>query len=119
MDEAENEIDVFLDLGGDPIAEASAFEKKKAERRLEKHERRTYPIMTKYEVAKLLGFRARQLDDNDTPRIPIDQLKSTASDKIAMQELQAKKIPLKVVRRHVIDNTYEVWEVSELTLPKF
>lgn len=76
------------------------------------NERKTKPILTKFEIARLLSHRTAQLENGQLSVIPEDRLKSIYSSDIAKQELYEKVIPLKVVR-HLPDNTYEVWSINE------
>jgi len=81
-------------------------------RKVPPNERTTPPVLDKYTVAKLIGFRARQLEAGAQPVIPRSELKSTRPEKIAEQELERRVIPLKVIR-NLPDNTYEEWNIKD------
>lgn len=87
-------------------------------------QRRTIPRLSKFEVSRLIGIRAKQLDNYNpnAPTIPgelriagpmVDIGDEIDSVKIATMELKAKKFPLKV-RRYLPDGSCEDWTVEEL-----
>lgn len=63
---------------------------------------KTLPIMTKYEKARILGQRAKQIDDNATVFVKTED-NIIDSYKIAEMELTAKKIPF------IIKKTFTWW----------
>lgn len=74
----------------------------------------TLPIMTRYEKAKILGLRARQLNSGadafiEVPPNVIDGIT------IANMELQQKKIPF-IVRRPLPNGHSEYWKVKDLEI---
>lgn len=73
----------------------------------------TTPIMTKYEIARLIGARARMLERNAPPLTDVgDEIDHVT---IAAMELRAHVLPLKV-DRFLPDGSCEVWKASELTI---
>lgn len=71
----------------------------------------TRPFLTKYEKARMLGTRALQLSMNaDTL---IDTKGEDDCFKIAMMELEERKIPL-IIRRHLPCNNFEDFTIDEL-----
>jgi len=78
---------------------------------VEKKNRITSNIMTKYERARILGTRALQLSRNAPTNIDTTGL--TDPLKIAEQELILKKCPL-ILRRNFPNGAFEDWKVSEL-----
>jgi len=67
--------------------------------------------LTKYEKVRIIGERTNQLSRGAKPMIiNIDNL---TSQQIAEEELKNKLIPFKI-KRHLPDNTYEIWKLSEL-----
>ena len=73
----------------------------------------TTPIMTKYEIARLIGARARMLERNAPPLIDVgDEINPLA---IAAMELRAHVCPLEV-DRSLPDGSCEIWKASELTI---
>ena len=88
------------------------------ERKRESYERITSPVLGKYTAAKLIGYRARQLEKGAQSVIPRNQLTSTEPQKIARQELNQRVIPLKVIR-HLPDNTFEEWKITDFRFNHF
>lgn len=79
----------------------------------ESKEKLTVPILRKFEKAKLLSVRARQIDNGAKTQIPIRQLRKTDSLSIAKQELEMKIIPNRVVRKNNQLGTYEIWKITD------
>jgi len=77
-----------------------------------KDQRITLPILTKYERAKLVGARAKLIDEGSTLLIAKPE-GITNPIKLAQLELRAKKSPFLVYRMHA-DGSIEEWRVSEM-----
>ena len=75
---------------------------------------RTIPIMTKYEKTRILGQRAKQINEGAPTFIKID---STVIDGylIAMKELEQKKTPF-IIRRPLPNGGSEYWRVQDLEI---
>lgn len=73
-------------------------------------ERRTLPLLTKYEKARIIGIRATQLSNGSMPRVNID---SDNVLEIAEAEFRAMDIPF-MVRRYLPDGSYEDWRLKEM-----
>jgi DNA-directed RNA polymerases I, II, and III subunit RPABC2 len=76
---------------------------------------KTIPIMTKYEKARILGIRAKQINNGSKsflPNLPIDIIDGYV---IANMELQQKLIPF-IIRRPMPNGISEYWKVSDLQL---
>jgi DNA-directed RNA polymerase I, II, and III subunit RPABC2 len=73
---------------------------------------KTLPFVTKYEKARILGERAKQLDAGGKPFIA---LKDNMIDSylIALKEYEAKKIPF-IVRRPLPSGACEYWRLRDL-----
>jgi DNA-directed RNA polymerase I, II, and III subunit RPABC2 len=73
---------------------------------------KTYPILTKYEKAKIIGLRVTQLNKGASPYIKLERniLDNTL---IAEKELREKKIPF-IIMRPIPDGTAEYWNVADL-----
>lgn len=73
---------------------------------------KTTPILTKYERTKVLGQRAKQIDEGASPMIDVE---SNIIDGyiIALEELNQKKLPF-IIRRPVPNGGVEYWPVREL-----
>jgi DNA-directed RNA polymerase subunit K/omega len=75
---------------------------------------KTIPIMTKYERTRILGQRAKQINEGAQPFIKID---STVIDGylIAMKELEQKKTPF-IIRRPLPNGGSEYWRIQDLEI---
>jgi DNA-directed RNA polymerase subunit K/omega len=75
---------------------------------------RTVPFMTKYEKTRILGQRAKQINEGAPPLIKID---STVIDGylIAVKELEQKKTPF-IIRRPLPNGGSEYWRVQDLEI---
>ena len=75
---------------------------------------RTIPFMNKYEKTRILGQRAKQLNEGAPPLIKID---STVIDGylIAVKELEQKKTPF-IIRRPLPNGGSEYWRVQDLEI---
>ena len=73
---------------------------------------KTTPILTKYERTKVLGQRAKQIDEGASPMIDFG---SNIIDGyiIALEELKQKKLPF-IIRRPIPNGGVEYWPVKEL-----
>ena len=74
----------------------------------------TLPILTRYEKAKVIGIRAKQINNGaqvfiDVPHNMIEGLT------IAEKELEANKIPF-IIRRPMPNGGSEYWKVSDLEM---
>lgn len=75
---------------------------------------RTVPILTKYEKARILGERAKQINSGAKPFVPVDE---TVIDGylIALKELEEKKIPF-IIRRPLPGGACEYWKLKDLEI---
>lgn len=73
---------------------------------------KTVPILSKFEKTKILGLRAKQINNGAKPMIT---LKHPVIDGylIALKELEEKKIPV-IIRRPLPNNTSEYWHLKDL-----
>ena len=73
----------------------------------------TIPILSRYEFAKIIGIRTKQLNHGSTPFI--DNLDPNIIDgyTIAMKEFKLKKIPF-IIKRPLPNGVYEYWNVKDL-----
>jgi len=73
---------------------------------------RTIPIMTKYEKARILGQRDKQI--NNGANIFVQPKQETFDGYlIALQELEEKKVPF-IIRRPLPNGHSEYWKVADL-----
>jgi DNA-directed RNA polymerase I, II, and III subunit RPABC2 len=73
--------------------------------------------LTKYERARVLGQRAKQIEYGDTPLVPVD-IALIESHIIAEMELEARKIPF-IIKRPIPGGGFEYWRLSDLELIAF
>lgn len=70
-------------------------------------------ILTKYEMVRLIGTRAKQISDGSKVFVKYDGVKSAIE--LAELELKYKMLPLKI-KRPLPNGKYEIWKVSELDI---
>ena len=80
---------------------------------IENKERQTIPFLTKYEKARVLGIRARQLSSGATPLVEVGNLE--LPKEIANKELIERKLTF-IIRRPLPNGKYEDWRLDELRL---
>lgn len=79
-------------------------------------DRKSAPVLTKYERAALIGNRAAQINNGVKPLVSFDPTKEKWNPIIiAERELRAKKLPM-LIERKMPNNVIEVWGCEELTL---
>ena len=69
----------------------------------------THPVMSKFEYARILGVRAKQINDGSAPMIETDLVDGA---QIALEELRQKKMPI-IIRRPV-NGGHEYWRPEDL-----
>ena len=75
---------------------------------------RTVPFLTKYEKARIIGERTKQLNDGAHPLIalsPGDNMIDGYS--IALKEFEARAIPF-IIKRPLPNGQFEFWKLSDL-----
>ena len=77
---------------------------------IQKKPKKTIPLLTKFERARILGVRLQQLAYGAKPRVDTTNLKSI--NEIVHQELIQRKIPF-IIRRTLPNSTYEDWKLEE------
>jgi|Laugrefbdmm110sn_1035136.scaffolds.fasta_scaffold17904_1 DNA-directed RNA polymerase subunit K/omega len=75
---------------------------------------RTLPMMTKYEKTRILGQRAKQINDGATPFVKVPE-NVIDGYLIAIKELEEKKIPF-IIRRPLPNLGSEYWMVEDLEI---
>lgn len=73
---------------------------------------KTYPFLTKYESARIVGFRANQLSQGAQPFVTVPEHVTDVRE-IARMELAAKRLPY-IIKRPLPDGTYEYWRLQDL-----
>ncbi len=75
---------------------------------------KTNPIMTKYEVARILGARSKQI--NSGANIFVKTIENVIDGYyIALQELREKKVPF-IIRRPIPGGKCEYWNITDLEI---
>jgi len=75
---------------------------------------KTVPIMSKYEIARILGVRTKQINSGASIYVKTNE-NIIDGYYIALQELKEKKIPF-IIRRPIPGGKSEYWNVSDLEL---
>ena len=75
---------------------------------------KTIPWLTKYERARVLGLRAKQLNHGADAFIEVPAGMINGS-KIALEELNQKKVPF-IIRRPIPNGGTEYWKLGDLEL---
>ncbi len=73
---------------------------------------KTYPLLTRYEITKILSFRSSQISNGAKPYILVPE-GVTETYQIAKLELQAKRLPY-ILKRPLPNGSYEYWKLSDL-----
>jgi DNA-directed RNA polymerases I, II, and III subunit RPABC2 len=81
--------------------------------KLKSKDRITKPFLTKYERARIIGYRAEQIASGTVPCVDISNL--TNAVEIANKELTERKLPL-VIKRTLPNNDSEYWKLEELDI---
>jgi DNA-directed RNA polymerase I, II, and III subunit RPABC2 len=80
---------------------------------IEKTPKKTIPILTKFERARIQGVRLQQLANGAKPRINTSGLKSIKE--IVEQELIQRKIPF-IIKRSLPNGSAEYWKIEEFEM---
>ena len=75
---------------------------------------KTYPVLSKYEKAKIIGIRVNQLNYGAEPFVTVKQLNL---DKVIIveEELKQKKLPF-IIKRPMPNGKFEYWNVKDLEM---
>lgn len=73
---------------------------------------KTMPILSKYEMAKLIGIRSQHLDEGAIPYVDVAELNSMD---IAELELRQKLLPY-MIRRPIPGGRFEYWSLIDLEI---
>jgi DNA-directed RNA polymerase subunit K/omega len=78
---------------------------------------KTVPFLTKYEKTRVIGQRAKQIEDGANPfiKVPENVIEGYI---IAEMELKEKKIPF-IIRRPVPGGAFEYWKLRDLEMIAF
>ena len=78
---------------------------------------RTYPFISKYEYARIIGIRAKQLNNGADPFIKVARGVIDGFT-IAKLEMDAKKVPF-IIARPLPNGSREYWKVQDLEMIHF
>ena len=77
---------------------------------IDKKPKKTIPIMTKFEKARVKGVRLQQLAYGAKPRVNTENLKNI--NEIVEKELTERKLPF-IIRRSLHNGYFEDWRMEE------
>ena len=80
---------------------------------IEKTPKKSIPILTKFEKARIMGVRLQQLANGAKPRIDTSGLRSI--EEIVNQELIQRKIPF-IIKRSLPNGLSEYWKIEEFEI---
>lgn len=80
---------------------------------LKNEQRITDPTLTNYEFVRILGIRAKQIAMGSKVMLKTDNIDKLSYMDLAKYELEKKISPIKIIR-HLPNNFYEKWKLSEL-----
>ena len=75
---------------------------------------KTLPILTKYEYTRILGVRAKQINEGSSPFVKIDK-EVLDGYLIAQIEIKQKKLPF-IIKRPIPNGGMEYWKLSDLEI---
>lgn len=78
---------------------------------------KTIPYLTKYEKARILGQRAKQIETGSKPFVKVPE-NIIDGNIIAELELREKKIPF-IIRRPIPGGAFEYWHLRDLEIISF
>lgn len=78
-------------------------------------DRTTSDVLSKYEIIELISIRATQISKGNRVFTDITGLRDPIS--MAKKEIYDNQCPL-LVKRHIGNNMYEVWNPNEMSKPK-
>ena len=102
---ADEEEEIIDELEEDTIINVDEVYKN-----IETQEKKTLPILTKYEKARLVGIRKQQLSTGSNPCVSGT---FSSIDEIIEEEFKQKRLPL-IIRRNLHNGKYEDWRIEEL-----
>ena len=77
---------------------------------MERTVKKTIPILTKFEKARIMGVRLQQIANGSKPRISVQGLHNIRE--IVEKELVERKIPF-IIRRTLPNGIYEDWRMED------
>jgi DNA-directed RNA polymerase I, II, and III subunit RPABC2 len=125
LQKLEQDIDKDLLLGYHPESTFSSYNEVLAQCKIVRDKNgeiidplhTTISFLTKYERARILGVRAKQLNNGSDPFITLPT-NIIDGPVIALMELKAKKIPF-IIRRPLPNGGSEYWKVNDLEILEY
>lgn len=71
------------------------------------------PVLTKYELTKVIGVRMEQIASGMKPFIHIKHKKNMDIYQIVLMELREKKVPF-IIKRNMPNGQFEYWKLQDL-----
>lgn len=71
------------------------------------------PVLTKYELTKVIGVRMEQIASGMKPLIHIKNKKNMDIYQIVLMELREKKVPF-IIKRNLPNGQFEYWKLEDL-----
>ncbi len=117
-EEVEEPEDEAVDLadeeeGGDGDFQSVIIDASEAKRRMNTIVKKSVNILTKFEKARILGMRIRQLQMGAPPLIDATGMRSERQ--IADKELEMRRCPL-IVRRYITRQDFEDWRLTDFIM---
>ena len=81
-----------------------------------KSKKKSSTAMTMYEKARILGVRAKQIQDGVGKPPQVKIIRGWYAGEIAKNELELMKIPLSI-KRVFADGSFEIWKVKHMIIP--
>ena len=76
---------------------------------------KTFPILSKYEKARIIGLRVSQLNKGSPTFLDVSPNNYIDKTLIAEQELNNKKIPF-IIKRPIPNGNFEYWNIKDLEI---
>lgn len=115
-DELDNEFDdnlIYSDKS-EPNSEEDIIINKNNIIIIDNDKRKSLPILTKYEITRIISIRSSQIENGAEACIIVDN-KNNNPINVAKMELLMGESPL-ILRRKIYSNYYEEWKIKELKI---
>ena len=109
-DDLENVNEDDVDVSETTNNNVNFLSNKEVLNNMKSKKKKTFPFLTKYEKARILGVRAQQISTGAP--IMIDSTGFTSALKVAEEELRQRKIPF-IIRRTLPNGQIEDWKIEE------
>jgi DNA-directed RNA polymerase subunit K/omega len=86
---------------------------KKVVAQIAKVPKKTLPILTKFEIARIFGVRKQQLASGAKPCV--DTRSCSSIDEIVLEEIKQRTLPF-IIRRQLPNGINEYWKIEEFEI---